>query len=136
MRTKSNEDGSMDYFPPIAEYSLIGDLHTATLVRRLDEGSEKQGWRMLLITRLVPLFPFNLQNYACGITRIELPTCILFTLNCIVPGTIVYTFAGGPLAAAREDLTKSFAYLGVAAVFFVMVSMPPGFLRQRSRSRR
>ena len=100
--------------------------------RKLDEGVEKHGWRMLLITRLVPLFPFNLQNYAYGLTRVGVGSYVLLTALCIVPGVIVYTFAGGSLASAREDLTRTFAYLGVAAVFFVLLSLIPGRLRRRN----
>lgn len=103
-----------------------------TRIRKLDEGVEKHGWRMLLITRLVPLFPFNLQNYAYGLTRIGVGTYVLLTGTCIVPGVIVYTFAGGSLASAREDLTRTFAYLGVAAVVFVLISLVPGWLRRRN----
>jgi len=101
-------------------------------VRKLDEGVEKHGWRMLVITRLVPIFPFNLQNYAYGPTGIAGGTYVLLTALCIVPGTVVYTFAGGSLASARDDLSRTFVYLGVAAVFFVFVSMIPGWLRRRS----
>jgi uncharacterized membrane protein YdjX (TVP38/TMEM64 family) len=104
-------------------------------IRKLDEGVEQQGWRMLLITRLVSVFPFNLQNYAYGITKIELGTYVLLTAVCIIPGTAVYTFAGGSLASARQDLTRTFVYLGVAAVFFVVVSLIPGWLQKRNRSK-
>jgi len=100
-------------------------------VRKLDESVEKHGWRMLLITRLVPLFPFNLQNYAYGLTKIGIGSYVSLTALCIVPGVIVYTFAGGSLASAREDLTRTFAYLGVAAVVFVLISLIPGWLKRR-----
>ena len=101
-------------------------------VRRLDEGVERHGWRMLLLTRLVPVFPFNLQNYAYGLTGIGLGTYVLLTAVCIVPGAVVYTFAGGSLASARQDLTQGFVYLGVAAVLLVAVSLVPGLIRRRS----
>lgn len=101
-------------------------------VRKLDENVEKHGWRMLLITRLVPLFPFNLQNYAYGLTRVGIGSYVLLTALCIVPGVLVYTLAGGSLASAKEDLTKTFVYLGVAAVFFVLISLIPGWLRRRN----
>ncbi len=94
-------------------------------LKRLDEGVERQGWRMLLITRLVPLFPFNLQNYAYGLTKIGLATYVLVTAVCIVPGVAVFTFAGGSLASARQDPTTTFVYLGVAAVLFVAVPWSP-----------
>lgn len=102
-------------------------------VRSLDEGVEKHGWRMLLITRLVPVFPFSLQNYVYGLTKIRLGTYMLLTAVCIVPGVAVYTFAGGSLAAARENLATTFLYLGISAVLFVLVSLIPGWIRRRSK---
>ncbi len=103
-------------------------------LRKLDEGVERQGWRMLLITRLVPVFPFNLQNYAYGITRIGLGTYVLLTAVCIIPGAAVYTLAGGSLASAQQNLTRTFIYLGVAAVLFVAASLIPGWIRRRNQS--
>ncbi|MEJ7842131.1 MAG: VTT domain-containing protein, partial [Rubrobacter sp.] len=104
-------------------------------VKKLDEGVERQGWRMLLVTRLVPLFPFNLQNYAYGITKIRLGTYVLLTAVCIILGAAVYTFAGGSLASAQQDLTRTFVYLGIAAVFFVAVSLVPGWIQRRNRGK-
>ncbi len=104
-------------------------------VKKLDEGVEKQGWRMLLITRLVPVFPFNLQNYAYGITKIGLGTYVLLTAVCIIPGAAVFTFAGGSLASAQQNLTRTFVYLGVAAVFFVAVSLIPGWIQNKNRGK-
>ena len=104
-------------------------------VKKLDEGVERQGWRMLLITRLVPVFPFNLQNYAYGTTKIGLGTYVLLTAVCIIPGAAVYTFAGGSLASAQQNLTRTLVYLGVAAVFFVGASLIPGWIRRRNQGR-
>ena len=104
-------------------------------VQKLDKGVEEQGWRILLVTRLVPLFPFNLQNYAYGITKIGFGTYVLLTAVCILPGVIVYAFAGGSLAAAEQNLTRTFLYLGVAAVFFVLVSFIPGWIKKRNQNR-
>ena len=100
-------------------------------LRRLDAEVGRQGWRILLITRLVPLFPFNLQNYAYGLTRIRLGTYVLVSAICIIPATVAYTFAGGSITSG--DLTRTFIYLGIAAVFFVLLSFVPGWLRRRTR---
>lgn len=100
-------------------------------MKRLDTEVGRQGWRILLITRLVPIFPFNLQNYAYGLTRIRLVTYVLISAICIIPATLVYTFAGGSITSG--DLTRTFIYLGVAAVFFVILSLIPGWFRKRRR---
>ncbi len=100
-------------------------------VEQIDEGVEEHGWRMLLITRLVPVFPFSLQNYIYGLTKIGLVTYVLVSAICIAPGVAVYTFAGGSLATAQQNLTQTFIYLGIAAVLFVLVSLIPNQIRKR-----
>ncbi len=101
-------------------------------LKKLDEGVERHGWRMLVITRLVPLFPFTLQNYAYGLTKVGLGTYVPVTAVCITPGSAAYAFAGGSLVAARDDLTKTFVYLGVSAALLVLISLIPGWLRKRN----
>lgn len=100
-------------------------------LQRLDGEVERQGWRILVITRLVPLFPFNLQNYAYGLTKIGLGIYVFVSAVCIIPGVVAYTFAGGSVTSG--DLTRTFIYLGIAAVFFVLLSLIPGWLRRRNR---
>ena len=50
-----------------------------------------------MVTRLVPLFPFNLQNFAYGLTRIPFWTYLGVSAVCILPGTIAFTLAAGAL---------------------------------------
>ena len=100
-------------------------------MKRLDNEVGRQGWRILLITRLVPIFPFNLQNYAYGLTRIRLDTYVLVSAVCIIPGVIAYTFAGGSVTSG--NLTRTFIYLGIAAVFLVLLSLIPGWIRRRTQ---
>lgn len=119
----------------VARYAARGLVSTwierDERLQRIDRGVENQGWRMLVITRLVPVFPFNLQNYAYGLTRVGFATYVLVSAVCILPGLLVYTFAGGSLAVAGEDPTLTFVLLGAAAVLFVLLSFVPGWLRRR-----
>lgn len=100
-------------------------------LRKIDEGVERQGWRMLVITRLVPVFPFNAQNYAYGLTRITFPTYAVVSAICMAPGLVVYAFAGGSLAVAGESPTRTFVFLGIAGVLFVLLSFVPSWIRRR-----
>jgi uncharacterized membrane protein YdjX (TVP38/TMEM64 family) len=52
-----------------------------------------EGWKIVLLTRLSPLFPFNLTNYAFGVTQISLRNYVLGSLG-ILPGTVLYTYMG------------------------------------------
>ncbi len=80
----------------IARY-LVADWVQARakgLLARLIQGIEAEGWRFVAFTRLVPLFPFNLLNYALGLTRIPLLPYLLATLVFMLPGALAYTYLG------------------------------------------
>jgi uncharacterized membrane protein YdjX (TVP38/TMEM64 family) len=98
-------------------------------LRKIDDGVKRQGWRMLMITRLVPIFPFNIQNYVYGLTDIKFSTYVLVSLPTMIPGTIAYNFAAGSVRTG--DFGRTLWYLGIAAVFFVLLSLIPGWIRKR-----
>jgi uncharacterized membrane protein YdjX (TVP38/TMEM64 family) len=61
---------------------------------RLIRGVEEEGWRFVAFVRLVPLFPFNLVNYAFGLTRIGLGEYAIASFVCMAPGAVAYTYLG------------------------------------------
>lgn len=70
-------------------------------LRSLNEGVSAEGWRFVAFVRLVPLFPFNLLNYALGLTRIPLAAYVLASAIFMLPGALAYTWLG---YAGREAL--------------------------------
>ncbi len=87
----------------------------------------------MLLTRLVPIFPFNLQNYAYGITRIGFWPYLITSSLCILPGSAAFTFAGGALSEGRGDVKRTLFYLGIAGVLLVLISLIPRLLQRKSR---
>lgn len=81
---------------------------------------EAEGWRFVAVTRLVPLFPFNLLNYAFGLTRIGFWQYLAATLVCMLPGTVAYTWlghAGREAIAGGEGLVRNILLaIGLLAV--------------------
>jgi len=104
-------------------------MKSSSGLRRIDAGVRRQGWRMLLITRLVPIFPFNIQNYVYGLTDIKLSTFVMVNLPAMLPATIAYTFAAGSIRTG--NLGRTFWYLGIAAVCFVLLSFVPSWVVSR-----
>ena len=81
----------------LATRMLVSDWVRARTGRRLERlvsGVEREGWRFVAFVRLVPLFPFNLANYAFGLTRIGLPSYAAATFVCMIPGSFAYTYLG------------------------------------------
>jgi len=70
-------------------------------LKQLKEGVEEEGWRFVAFVRLVPLFPFNILNFALGLTRIRLWHYVLASFICMLPGGIAYTYLG---YAGREAI--------------------------------
>ena len=91
---------------------------------RLIKGVEEEGWRFVAFVRLVPLFPFNLVNYAFGLTRIRLGEYVLASFVCMFPGALAYTYLGyaGREAAAGSAgaIRNGFIALGLLATVAVL----------------
>ena len=100
----------------------------------MDEAVARDGWRIVMITRLVPLFPFNVQNYAYGVTRIGFWVYLTTSAVCMIPATVAYTFAGGALSRGGGDLRRTLVHLAVAGVLIVLVSLIPRYLKRRNRA--
>jgi uncharacterized membrane protein YdjX (TVP38/TMEM64 family) len=98
-------------------------------LRLIDEGVKTHGWRMLMITRLVPLFPFNAQNYVYGVTRISIGTYMLVSFLCMLPACVAFNFAAGSVRAG--EFGRFFLYLAVAGLLFVLLSLIPVWIRKR-----
>jgi len=59
----------------------------------LDNAIAEEGLKLIFLIRLSPAFPFNLLNYALGLTKVSLPDYVLGTTG-IIPGTIMYVYLG------------------------------------------
>ena len=104
-------------------------------LKTLLDGVEAEGWRFVALTRLVPLFPFNLLNYALGLTRIRFSVYVLTTLVCMAPGTVAFTYLGyvGREAAAGGEGLMRKALLALALLAAVAF-LPRLVRRLRGRS--
>lgn len=61
--------------------------------KAIDEAVGKEGFKIVLLTRLSPVFPFNLLNYAFGVTGVALKDYLLGFVG-MIPGTIMYVYLG------------------------------------------
>ena len=98
--------------------------------RKIDEQVEEQGWRILMFTRLVPIFPFNLQNYAYGLTSIRFSTYVLVSAIFMLPGTAAFVQLGGAFVSGEGNIWKTLLYLGIAGVLMLLLSLIPRLLQK------
>ncbi len=119
---------------------LIGRYLARDWVSRRIEGNEKfkaiddavarEGWKIVALTRLSPVFPFNLLNYAYGITRVTLRHYVVASFFGMIPGTVMYVYLGslaGDLAtlgssqAERSGLEWVIRIVGLVVTIVVTV---------------
>lgn len=60
----------------------------------IDEAVGDEGWKVVGLTRLSPVFPFNLLNYGFGLTRVKFRDYILASWIGMMPGTVMYVYIG------------------------------------------
>ena len=92
------------------------------ILQKLLYGVDAEGWRFIAFVRLVPLFPFNMLNYALGLTRIKLIPYMLTTWICMVPGGFAYTWLGytGSEAASGSENTVQNILVAIALLAIVI----------------
>ncbi|MEL6578977.1 MAG: TVP38/TMEM64 family protein [Cyanobacteria bacterium J06621_12] len=59
----------------------------------IDNAVGKEGFKIVALTRLSPVFPFNLLNYGLGVTGVSLKDYVLASVG-MIPGTIMYVYIG------------------------------------------
>lgn len=99
-------------------------------LQRLNDGVTSEGWRFVAFVRLVPLFPFNLLNYALGLTRISFVAYVLASWVFMLPGAFAYTwlgFAGREALGGGEGMIRNIL---VALALVAAVAFLPRFVRK------
>ncbi|MGH7814684.1 MAG: TVP38/TMEM64 family protein [Candidatus Binataceae bacterium] len=98
--------------------------------KAIDQAVAQQGWKIVLLTRLSPIFPFNLLNYAFGLTGVSLKDYFFASWAGMIPGIVMYVYIGtlagdltrvGSAAAGAAPERWTFEILGFIATIAVTV---------------
>ncbi len=74
----------------VARDAVVKRFSHKKAFQRLDRMTEERGAVIVALTRLIPLFPFNLLNYGFGLTRVRFGTYVFWSWLCMSPGIVVY----------------------------------------------
>jgi uncharacterized membrane protein YdjX (TVP38/TMEM64 family) len=105
--------------------------------QRLDRLTEEHGAIIVALTRLVPIFPFNLLNYGFGLTRVPFWTYVFWSGLCMLPGTILYVVGAdviiSALAQGKVPWVLIGALLAAAVVLVVLVRYARKKLKEKEQ---
>jgi uncharacterized membrane protein YdjX (TVP38/TMEM64 family) len=96
-------------------------LTTSRKFAAVDNAVTEEGWKIVVLLRLSPLVPFNVQNYLFGITDIPFPHYFAATCVGIIPGTVLFVYLGalGNTSAGRLE----WVFFGVGLLATVTVAV-------------
>src|SRR5712692_7285315 len=92
----------------------------------IDRAVAAEGWKIVFLTRLSPVFPFTLLNYAFGLTRVRLSHYALASWIGMMPGTVMYVYLGSLVnigAGHRQRTTGEWVLYGVGLLATIVVTV-------------
>lgn len=97
-------------------HALLAGKPTFTAI---DNAVAEEGWKIVLLLRLSPLVPFNLQNYLFGITAIPFPHYAAASFAGIIPGTALFVCLGAFGNTSAGPVEWAFFGIGLLATAVV-----------------
>jgi uncharacterized membrane protein YdjX (TVP38/TMEM64 family) len=94
-----------------------------TKLMSLDDKVARHGWKIVALSRLVPIFSYSMMNYAFGLTRISFWSYLAATFICMLPTTIAYVYFSSNLLDLLHGRISRELIIGVILV--VIVSLIP-----------
>lgn len=109
-------------------------LARRSVFRGLEHAVEKHGAMVVILTRFFPVIPYNILNYALGLTSLRLRTYVFWSWLCMLPGTIFYAAAAD--ATAQGIITGQspplrLMLLAAAMLLLIIALLPWGRRRLR-----
>lgn len=100
---------------------VVSLLSKSEKFKKLDDMTEKNGAIIVAITRLVPLFPFNLLNYGFGLTKVPFMTYVFWSFICMLPGTVLYVVGTDAVTTAIREGKIPWVLVAVVLLIFAIL---------------
>jgi pyruvate/2-oxoglutarate dehydrogenase complex dihydrolipoamide dehydrogenase (E3) component/uncharacterized membrane protein YdjX (TVP38/TMEM64 family) len=110
----------------LARDAIVRKIEKNEKFATIDRAVAQEGWKIVLLTRLSPVFPFTLLNYAFGLTRVKLSHYVLASWIGMIPGTVMYVYLGSLVnvgAGHRQRTTGEWILYGVGLLATVIVTV-------------
>lgn len=91
--------------------------------KAIDQAVGAEGWKIVGLTRLSPVFPFSLLNYAYGLTKVSLRDYVLASWIGMMPGTVMYVYLGSlaRLGVETQNATTAQTVLKIVGLLATVV---------------
>src|SRR2546426_6809397 len=108
----------------LARDAIAGKIEKNEKFTAIARAVGDEGWKIVFLTRLSPVFPFTLLNYAFGLTRVRLGQYVLASWIGMMPGTVMYVYLGSIARAAGEKKSPAeWALYGLGLIATIAVTV-------------
>jgi len=114
-----------------ARKAIEGWLADNEKFRKLDDLTERHGDIIVAITRLVPIFPFNLLNYGFGLTKVHFRTYVMWSAVCMLPGTVLYVVGSAAILEALAQGRVPWILVVIVAMILAIIILLTRLARKR-----
>lgn len=107
-------------------------MQNSKTLRWINEGIQKDSWRIIIISRMFPITPYHFLNYAYGLTGVSLVKYMIASWLGMLPPIIAWVWtaaAAGRIAAGNAD-RRIFVALLIGTAFFALISYTPRLIRK------
>ena len=107
----------------VARESVVRRLSGNETFQKLDRMTREHGAMIVAITRLVPIFPFNLLNYAFGLTAVPFKTYLFWSWLCMLPATVLYVVGVDAVISGISEGRVPWPLIAVAAAAALILAV-------------
>ncbi len=108
----------------IARYFLkewVENKVKGTKFEKLYNDVEKNGWKVVAFTRLIPIFPYNMLNYFFGITKVRFIHYFFATLIFMIPGAVGYVVFGSSIFDLLKGKISGKFIIGISLIILISI---------------
>ncbi|PYZ91671.1 hypothetical protein CR194_18760 [Salipaludibacillus keqinensis] len=114
----------------LARDMIVKKFKGNAIFDKVDKGVEENGISFLILTRLVPVFPYNVQNYAYGLTSLNFVKYTAVSFVTMAPGAFIYAYMAGQIVREGISMNLMMQFAGAGVVLF-LVSLIPKYLAKK-----
>jgi uncharacterized membrane protein YdjX (TVP38/TMEM64 family) len=110
----------------LARHAINRKIERNARFAAIDKAVANEGWKIVGLTRLSPVFPFTLLNYAFGLTRVSLRHYVFASWIGMMPGTVMYVYIGSLAQAGtgqRSRTAGEWTLYGVGLLATILVTI-------------
>lgn len=113
----------------VAREAVEKKFGSTAIFKKIDEGVKNDGWFILAVTRLIPIFPFGMQSYIYGLTSIGFMQYAVLSIIFILPGTSIYVMLAGAFTSGDKAVVLKYSI--TASLIFMCLMVVTKIIKKR-----